>query len=90
MHPTLGIAGLVKDIKLAASDFIYREKLFSHFNGWQSKYAAFNLLYDRVKTVQAYIQNQREHHKTQTFEEELMELLEKAGIKYDPKYLFTD
>ena len=77
-------------IKLAASDLIYREKLFYHFNGWQSKYAAFNLSYDRVETVQAYIQNQREHHKTQNFEEELKELLDKAGIQYDPKYLFAD
>jgi len=90
MHPTLGIATLVKDLKLATSDFIYREKMFPLFRGWQSKYAAFNLSYDRVKTVQAYIQNQKEHHKKQTFEQELMELLEKAGIEYDPKYLFSD
>jgi hypothetical protein len=35
-----------------------------------------------------YIDNQEEHHRTRTFKEELLELLEKYGVEYDEKYLW--
>ena len=34
-----------------------------------------------------YIANQRKHHRVKSFQEELIEMLEKAGVDYDPKYL---
>ena len=37
--------------------------------------------------VKRYIQNQEDHHRHKTHKEELIELLEKAGIEFDPKYL---
>ena len=43
LHPTIALANLIKDIKLAADDFIKREKLFDYFNGWQDGYGAFYL-----------------------------------------------
>ncbi|HXT63835.1 MAG TPA: hypothetical protein VN696_12435 [Pyrinomonadaceae bacterium] len=36
----------------------------------------------------AYINNQKEHHRKRTFEEELIELLDKQGVEYDRRYLF--
>jgi hypothetical protein len=38
--------------------------------------------------VKAYIRNQREHHKKRNFEQEFVALLKKAGVSYDPKYVF--
>jgi hypothetical protein len=32
--------------------------------------------------------NEREHHKKRSFEQEFVALLKKAGIDYDPKYVF--
>jgi hypothetical protein len=32
--------------------------------------------------------NQKEHHKKQTFKDEYLNMLEKAKIEYNPKYLF--
>jgi hypothetical protein len=40
--------------------------------------------------VVSYIENQAEHHRTMTFEEEFVSLLARAGIPYDPKYLWAD
>jgi hypothetical protein len=40
-----------------------------------------------LKTVSAYIERQPEHQRNKTFAEELKELLERHGVKYDPKYL---
>jgi hypothetical protein len=33
--------------------------------------------------VTNYIRNQRAHHQTQTFQEEYLEFLQKAGVEYD-------
>ncbi|HRP61272.1 MAG TPA: IS200/IS605 family transposase, partial [Vicingus sp.] len=41
LHPSVSLANLVKDIKLASSEFIKTNKLFKNFNGWQSGYGAF-------------------------------------------------
>src|ERR1051325_229644 len=41
LHPSVSLAGLVKDIKLASSDYIKSKRVFSHFNGWQEGYGAF-------------------------------------------------
>ena len=35
LHPTEPLASLVKDIKLAGSEFIKTNKLFPSFSGWQ-------------------------------------------------------
>ena len=37
--------------------------------------------------LDAYIRNQRQHHKKVTFEQEFLALLKKAGVPYDPKYV---
>jgi len=37
--------------------------------------------------VKHYIANQEEHHRVKSFREELVEMLSKAGVEYDPKYL---
>jgi putative transposase len=38
--------------------------------------------------VEQYISRQAEHHRRRTFEEELIALLERHGIDYDPPHVF--
>lgn len=40
-----------------------------------------------MKSVQRYIAGQEEHHRRKTFREELVEMLKKAGVEYDERYL---
>ena len=87
LHPSVALADLVKDIKLASSDYIKNEKLFSNFNGWQDGYAAFTYSIDTKENLINYVKNQEEHHKTKTFVEELKELLIEYKIEFDEKYL---
>jgi hypothetical protein len=35
-----------------------------------------------------YVDNQEEHHRLNSFKEELLVLLEKYGVAYDEKYLW--
>ena len=87
LHPSVALAGLVKDIKLASSEFIKTQKLFSGFNGWQDGYGAFTYSLDSKDRLINYVKNQEEHHKTITFLEEYRKLLLEHKIEFDEKYL---
>ena len=54
---------------------------------WQEGYAAFTVSATARKAVQGYIANQAEHHRHRSFREELIELLRRAEVEYDAKYL---
>ncbi len=56
--------------------------------GWQDGYGAFTVSRSDVPSVIAYIQGQREHHRTETFQEEYRELLKRHEIEYDERYLW--
>jgi putative transposase len=55
---------------------------------WQEGYGAFSVSASQVSKTIAYINNQKEHHRKKTFQEEFLELLKKHGIEYDSRYLF--
>ena len=55
---------------------------------WQKGYGAFSVSVSLVENAIAYINNQKEHHRRQTFEEEYRAILKKHGIEYDERYLF--
>jgi len=42
------------------------------------------------KNVAQYIENQEEHHRHKTFQEEFEDMLKAAGIEFDPKYFLKD
>ena len=47
----------------------------------------FNSVSRRDDSLVERIANQEEHHRVKSFREELVEMLNRAGIEYDPKYL---
>lgn len=87
IHPTVALAPLIKDIKLATSTFISKDLLFEKFGGWQDGYAAFTYCYKEKDRLIEYIKNQENHHKTISFKDELVTLLEEHGIEFEEKYL---
>ncbi len=42
----------------------------------------------QVKRTIAYIENQKEHHRKRTFQEEFLKLLDKHCVDYDLRYVF--
>jgi hypothetical protein len=79
-------ADLVREIKKSATAWV-REEIDLEPFCWQDGYAIFSLGPDACPGVSRYIENQADHHKKKTSLEELKELLARAGIEYDPKYL---
>ncbi|MFD2036040.1 IS200/IS605 family transposase [Belliella marina] len=87
VHPTIPVSNLIKEIKLASSDFISKERIFPSFKGWQDGYGAFTETIKAKERLIKYIKNQEEHHKKVRFLEEYKTLLEEYEIKFDPKFL---
>jgi len=87
IHPSVSLAGLVKDIKVASSVYIKENKLFEKFCAWQIGYAAFTYGYKDKDRLVKYIKNQEIHHRKESFREELVELLREHDIQFDEKYL---
>ena len=55
---------------------------------WQKGFGAFTVSHSQTDAVRRYIQNQREHHRQRTFEEEFMELLRRHDIAFERAHLF--
>jgi putative transposase len=87
IHPTVALSSLVKEIKLASSEYIKNKKLFQNFSGWQEGYGAFTYSFKDKDRLIEYIKNQETHHQVKTFKEELIDLLTEHRIEFDEKYL---
>ena len=85
--PTLAVSDFIGKVKAYASGWIHRALPDLEAFKWQDGYAAFTVSPSALDKVIAYIRGQQEHHKTLSFEEELMSLLDKHGIEYDPAKL---
>jgi REP element-mobilizing transposase RayT len=85
-NPDISVSDCVRTIKANTSRWIHQRFEGLRDFGWQEGYSAFTVSKSNIQTVVNYIKNQREHHNTVTFEEELKSFLEKHGVKYDPRY----
>jgi REP element-mobilizing transposase RayT len=83
--PTLAPAKIAQLIKGESSAWIHDE--FPHLRefAWQDGYAAFSK--SNVPDVVSYIENQREHHRKMSYQEECRALLERHGIHFDERYI---
>ncbi len=56
--------------------------------GWQEGYGAFSVSASNVDAVRLYIQNQPEHHRRHSFEDEFLALLTKSGVTFNRTEVF--
>ena|ERR1700741_2585612 len=87
LHPSISLASLVKDIKLASTEHIKNNNLFVNFNGWQEGYGAFTYSIREKDILIEYVKNQEEHHRKKSFREEYIEMLMEHDIEFEERYL---
>lgn len=87
LHPTVALADLVKDIKVASALWIKENRAFPAFTHWQDGYGAFTVSHRDRETVIEYIKQQEEHHRTKSYLDELRELLAAHGMTLDEQHL---
>jgi putative transposase len=80
------LADFMRELKKGSSSWIHDEIKLGSF-AWQQGYAAFTVSPTARAGVLKYIAGQAEHHRKRSFKEELILLLETAGVQYDPKFL---
>jgi REP element-mobilizing transposase RayT len=80
------LSDFMREAKKAYSTWVHDEIGDRSF-GWQEGYAAFSVSSTARSGVHNYIENQAEHHWRKTFREELVELLQRAEVKFDQQYL---
>jgi putative transposase len=82
------IPDLVEEIKTSSNSWIKGRKLSGFKFEWQKGYGAFTNSRSQIDPVAKYILTQEEHHKTKTFKEEYLEILEKNNVEFNEEYLF--
>jgi len=88
LKPDLSISELVRHLKGGSSKWVHEQAGLSPEFAWQSGYAAFSVSESKEETVRSYIRKQESHHRRATFKEELIGLLRKHRIEFDPAYVF--
>jgi len=86
--PTIAPFQIAQFLKGDSSKWIHQEFPTLRNFGWQDGYGAFTVSKSDIPRVIKYIQNQREHHRNKTFQEEYLEFLHENNIEYDERYLW--
>jgi len=86
LRATHNLAEVVRELKKASSAWVH-EEIGMHAFAWQEGYAAFTISATSCEAVQQYVRDQQEHHRKRSFREEVQEMLTKAGVVFDPRYL---
>jgi REP element-mobilizing transposase RayT len=84
---TCTLSDFIKEVKRVSSGWMKEEGEEPEF-AWQNGYGSFSVSENRVDGVIAYIRNQEEHHRKQTFQEEYREFLNRHNISYDERYVW--
>ena len=87
MPSTISIADLINAYKSNSARWIHKTFTDGRLFSWQEGYAAFSVSCSQERAVMKYIRSQAEHHRTRDFRTELLELLNRHGIEYDPGYI---
>ena len=85
---TLAVSQVVEKVKTASSRWIKTQgEEWSGF-AWQVGYGAFTVSASNVQAVRHYVENQREHHRLQSFQNEYRAFLDKHGLAYNERYIW--
>ena len=90
LKPTVALSDCVRTVKCVSSGWIHGELDDLWDFGWQEGYGAFSVSASKIDQVVRYIQNQDQHHRARSFEDEFVALLERHGIEYDPRFLWKE
>ncbi len=89
LHPTIAVSDLLRKVKSVSSKWVHETFEDMAGFGWQDGYSAFTVSFSNIEGVKEYIIAQEEHHRRVPFQEEFIAFLDRHGISYDERYLWT-
>jgi len=90
LHPSIALADYIRDIKVSSSKWMKESGLFPDFKGWGIKYCALTYSYKEKNVIFNYIKNQQEHHKNESFHDEIVRFFKEQSIDLDEKWFWED
>ena len=84
-HPLIKI---VEEVKKGSSKWAKTDGAKNRDFHWQAGYGAFSVSESNVDEVQRYIENQEEHHRKTTFQDDFRALCRRHGIAIDECYVW--
>lgn len=84
---TISVADFVKKVKQTSSVWMKDDGGISQFE-WQAGYGAFSIGESQLPALVRYIENQAEHHRVKTFQDEYRAMLAKYSVQADERYLW--
>ena len=88
LPPSVAPARAIQLIKGGSSAWIHQSFPELRNFGWQEGYGAFSVGISQVPDTINYIQQQVEHHRTRTFQEEYLSILREHHMSFDEKYVW--
>ncbi|PRY04674.1 transposase IS200 family protein [Pontibacter ummariensis] len=88
LKPDIALSDLIRDVKANSTKFIKEKSWTKGSFQWQEGFGAFSYAQSQLAEVRRYIQNQEEHHRQRSFQEEYLAFLQKYEVDYDERYLF--
>lgn len=85
LRATHCLADFMRELKKASS--IWTAENCEPDFAWQEGYAAFTVSTTNCEGVKKYIAHQEEHHRQTDYRADPVELLQRAGVEYQPDYL---
>jgi REP element-mobilizing transposase RayT len=85
---TIEVATLIRELKRDSSKWVKENESKLQGFHWQAGYGAFSVSPSHVEALVRYIQNQEEHHRTVTFQEEFRRICRKYGVEIDERYVW--
>ena len=89
LSKNISTANLLEDIMNYSGRWIKSLGTQYHDFVWQRDYSCYSVSKSRVKNVQKFIEDQKELHKDQTFEEEYRQFLNENEVSYKEEYLWS-
>ncbi|MFN0056294.1 MAG: transposase [Planctomycetales bacterium] len=85
---TTSVADLLKELKRTSSIWVKENIVGCDQFHWQSGYGAFSISPSHILPLQHYIENQEEHHRRESYQDEFRRLLRKYEIEWDERYVW--
>jgi hypothetical protein len=79
----IAVSKFVGQLKASTSKHINDRSGLAYKFGWQDGFGAFTVSTSQKNRVDAYIENQMQHHSSETYDVEYIRFLDKHEVEYD-------
>ncbi len=80
------IMRVIQEMKTETTKWLKKQSPATATFAWQAGYGAFSVSESNIPQVRRYIENQKEHHQSMSFQDEFRRICERHGAELDERY----